>query len=38
MTSFIQRLANATDDGLNPEDYPVETLIKLCDAISSDNL
>lgn len=34
MTPFIQRLADAADDGLNPEDYPVDSLIQLRDAIN----
>jgi L,D-transpeptidase YcbB len=33
MTAFIQRLADAEDDGLNPEDYPVDSLIQLRDSI-----
>jgi len=33
MTPFIQRLADAADDGLNPGDYPVDSLIQLRDAI-----
>ena len=37
MTPFIQRLADAADDGLNPEDYPVDALINLRDAISPDD-
>ena len=37
MTPFIQRLADAADDGLNPRDYPVDALINLRDAISPDD-
>ena len=37
MTSFIQRLRNAADDGLNPDDYPVSTLIKLRDGIKDSD-
>jgi murein L,D-transpeptidase YcbB/YkuD len=37
MTPFIQRLADAADDGLNPEDYPVDSLIQLRDAIDPDD-
>ena len=33
MTPFLQRLADAEDDGLNPADYPVDSLIGLRDAI-----
>ncbi len=33
MTPFIQRLADAADDGLNPEDYPIDSLIQLRDAV-----
>jgi len=35
MTPFIQRLAYAEDDGLNPEDYPVDSLIEIRDRISA---
>jgi murein L,D-transpeptidase YcbB/YkuD len=38
MTPFIQRLADAEDDGLNSADYPVDPLIDLRDAISSDDV
>ena len=31
MTPFIQRLVDAEDDGLNPADYPIDTLIDLRD-------
>ncbi len=34
MTPFIQRLIDAADDGLDPQDYPIETLIGLRDAIT----
>lgn len=33
MTPFIQRLQRAADDGLNPDDYPIESLIKVRDRI-----
>ncbi len=33
MTPFIQRLADAADDGLNPDDYPIDSLIQLRDAV-----
>ena len=32
MTPFLQRLADAADDGLNPADYPIDALIELRDA------
>ena len=35
MTPFIQRLIDAEDDGLDPQDYPIETLIDLRDEISA---
>jgi len=34
MTPFIQRLLDAEDDGLNPDDYPVDTLIDLRDSLN----
>ena len=37
MTPFIQRLEDAQFDGLNPDDYPVDTLIDLRDAIEPDD-
>ena len=37
MTPFIQRLADAADDGLNPADYPVDSLIALRDAIDPND-
>jgi murein L,D-transpeptidase YcbB/YkuD len=37
MTPFIQRIANAADDGLNPDDYPASTLIKLRDGIKDSD-
>ena len=37
MTPFIQRLADAADDGLNPDDYPVDALIELRDSVSHDD-
>ncbi|MCA3556340.1 L,D-transpeptidase family protein [Aestuariivirga sp.] len=33
MTPFLQRLADAGDDGLNPTDYPIDALIQLRDTI-----
>ncbi|MGE3875431.1 MAG: murein L,D-transpeptidase [Parvibaculaceae bacterium] len=33
MTPFIQRLLDAEDDGLNPQDYPIDTLIDLRDGL-----
>ena len=33
MTPFIQRLADAADDGLNPMDYPIDSLVQLRDAV-----
>ncbi|CAN5454351.1 L,D-transpeptidase family protein [soil metagenome] len=38
MTPFIQRLAFADDDGLNPEDYPIGTLSDLRDAIDPSDV
>jgi L,D-transpeptidase YcbB len=35
MTPFIQRLLDAEDDGLNPADYPIDTLIDLRDEIDA---
>ncbi|NJM30827.1 MAG: hypothetical protein HC855_12660 [Rhizobiales bacterium] len=35
MTPFLQRLARAEDDGLNPEDYPVDALARLRDSLTS---
>jgi len=37
MTPFIQRLQRAADDGLNPDDYPIEPLIAVRDAIDPDD-
>jgi murein L,D-transpeptidase YcbB/YkuD len=37
MTPFIQRLADAADDGLNPADYPIDALIHLRDSIAPDD-
>ena len=37
MTPFIQRLEDAQFDGLNPDDYPVDTLIDLRDSIDPDD-
>lgn len=33
MTPFLQRLADAGDDGLNPSDYPIDALIELRDTV-----
>ena len=33
ITPFLQRLADAADDGLNPADYPLDALIELRDTI-----
>ena len=33
MTPFLQRLADAADDGLNPDDYPIDALVELRDSI-----
>lgn len=33
MTPFLQRLADAADDGLNPADYPIDALIQLRDTV-----
>ena len=33
MTPFLQRLADAADDGLNPADYPLDALIELRDTM-----
>jgi murein L,D-transpeptidase YcbB/YkuD len=37
MTPFIQRLLDAEDDGLDPQDYPSETLIDLRDSIAESD-
>jgi murein L,D-transpeptidase YcbB/YkuD len=37
MTPFLQRLADAESDGLNPADYPVDGLIALRDSIEPDD-
>lgn len=37
MTPFLQRLADAGDDGLNPADYPIDALIQLRDTIEPDD-
>ncbi len=37
MTPFLQRLQNAQLDGLNPVNYPIDTLASLRDAISPDD-
>ena len=36
MTPFNQRLADAADDGLSPDDYPIDSLIQLRDAVDPD--
>ena len=33
MTPFLQRLADAEDDGLNPDDYPIDALLELRDSL-----
>ena len=37
MTPFIQRLADAEDDGLNPADYPIDALIDFRDSLDGDD-
>ena len=37
MTPFIQRLVDAADDELNPDDYPVDTLIDLRDGLADSD-
>ncbi|MGH6908154.1 MAG: L,D-transpeptidase family protein, partial [Aestuariivirga sp.] len=37
MTAFIQRLEDAEDDGLNPADYPIDSLIEIRDGIDPDD-
>jgi L,D-transpeptidase YcbB len=37
MTPFIQRLEDAQFDGLNPDDYPIDTLIDVRDAIDASD-
>lgn len=37
MTPFLQRLADAADDGLNPGDYPLDALMELRDDITPDD-
>jgi L,D-transpeptidase YcbB len=37
MTPFIQRLLDAEDDGLNPADYPIDTLIDLRDSMADND-
>ena len=37
MTPFLQHLADAADDGLNPADYPIDALIDLRDSIEPDD-
>ena len=37
MTPFLQRLADAGDDGLNPGDYPIDALMELRDMIEPDD-
>jgi len=38
MTPFLQRLADAEDDGLRPEDYPVDTLLTVRDLIDASDV
>ncbi len=38
MTVFIQRLANAAADGLNPDDYPVDGLIELSESVNPSDV
>jgi L,D-transpeptidase YcbB len=38
MDLFIQRVKNATYDGLNPADYPIENLISIRDQLNQDDL
>ncbi len=37
MTPFIQRLEDAQFDGLNPDDYPVDTLIDVRDSVDPND-
>ena len=37
MTPFIQRLEDAQFDGLNPDDYPIDTLINVRDSIAAND-
>lgn len=37
MTPFLQRLADAARDGLNPGDYPVDGLMSLRDSVTPDD-
>jgi L,D-transpeptidase YcbB len=37
MTPFIQRLEDAQFDGLNPDDYPIDTLIDVRDSIDAND-
>ncbi len=37
MTPFIQRLEDAQFDGLNPDDYPIDTLINVRDSIAASD-
>jgi L,D-transpeptidase YcbB len=37
MTPFIQRIENAEDDGLNPDDYPSGVLVEIRDAIDDSD-
>jgi murein L,D-transpeptidase YcbB/YkuD len=37
MTPFIQRLANAAADGLNPDDYPIESLKQVRDQVTGSD-
>jgi murein L,D-transpeptidase YcbB/YkuD len=33
MLPFLQRLANAAEDGLNPDDYPIDALVELRESL-----
>jgi L,D-transpeptidase YcbB len=37
MTAFVQKLTRASYDGLNPEDYPAESLAVLRDSVGPDD-
>jgi len=37
MTAFLQRLADAEDDGLNPADYPIDALMDVRDSVTADD-
>ncbi|MFN4141531.1 murein L,D-transpeptidase [Aestuariivirga sp.] len=38
MTPFLQRLADAAEDGLNPADYPIDALMQLRDDITAEDV